>query len=69
MITGTAPEADTTDDYRVTWTRSDQDWPSWRDEDRNAYPATTTFTINGLDEGVEYKVWVRARMDQNTSSP
>ena len=49
--------------------RRDQNWPSWRDEDRNAYPTTTTLTINGLDEGVEYKVRVRARMDQNTASP
>ena len=69
MITWTAPEADTADDYHVTWTRSDQNWPSWRDEDRNAYPIATTLTINGLDEGVEYMARVRARMDQNTSSP
>ena len=64
VITCTAPEADTADDYRATWTRRDQNWPSWRDEDRNAYPTTTTLTINGLDEGVAYKVRVCARMDQ-----
>ena len=69
VITWTAPEADTADDYRVTWTRRDQNWPSWRDENRNAYPIATTLTINGLDEGVEYMVRVRARMDQNTASP
>ena len=69
VITWTAPEADRADDYRVSWARSDQDWPAWSDPDGNAYPTTTTVTINGLDEGVEYKVRVRARIDQNTASP
>ena len=65
----TAPQADHADDYRVSWAKQDQDWPSWRDEDRNAHPTTTTHTINGLDHGTDYKVRVRARLEQNTSSP
>ena len=65
----TAPQADRADDYRVSWAKQDQDWPSWRDEDRNAHPTTTTHTINGLDHGADYKVRVRARLEQNTSSP
>ena len=48
-------------DYRVNWAKSTGDFPSWKDDHGNAYPATNKETIPGLEQGVEYKVRVRAR--------
>ena len=36
-------------DYRVNWARSDDDYPSYTDEDGNAHPTGATHTIEGLD--------------------
>ena len=48
-------------DYRVNWGKSAEDFPSYAENDGNAYPTTNSHTVTGLDEGVEYKVRVRAR--------
>ena len=48
-------------DYRVNWAKSAEDFPSYTESDGNAYPTTNSHTVTGLDEGVEYKVRVRAR--------
>ena len=48
-------------DYRVNWARSDEDFPSWNETEGNSYPTTNSLTLTGLDQGVEYKVQVRAR--------
>ena len=61
--------ADSADDYRVVWSKVGESWPSWRDDDGNDYPTTTSLTITGLDPGAEYRLRVRARFGQNTSSP
>ena len=54
--TGAAPT-----DYRVNWARSGEDYPSWTDDTANHHPTTTSQQLTDLDEGVEYKVRVRAR--------
>ena len=54
--TGAAPT-----DYRVNWARSDEDYPPWTDNAANLHPTTTSQQLTDLDEGVEYKVRVRAR--------
>lgn len=55
-----APDQTPTD-YRLNWAKSDQDFPSWRDDHGNLYPIENSDTVPELDEGVEYKVRVRAR--------
>ena len=54
--TGAAPT-----DYRVNWARSGEDYPPWTDNTANHHPTTTSQQLTDLDEGVEYKVRVRAR--------
>ena len=54
--TGAAPT-----DYRVNWARSGEDYPPWTDDTANLHPTTTSQQLTDLDEGVEYKVRVRAR--------
>ena len=54
--TGAAPT-----DYRVNWARSGEGYPSWTDDTANLHPTTTSQQLTDLDEGVEYKVRVRAR--------
>ena len=54
--TGAAPT-----DYRVNWARSGEGYPSWTDDTANHQPTTTSQQLTDLDEGVEYKVRVRAR--------
>ena len=49
------------DDYRVNWAKADEDFPSWRDDGGNVYPTTNSQRLEGLEEGVEYKVRVRGR--------
>ena len=48
-------------DYRVSWARSDDSWKTWTNEDWNAFPTTNSYSVEGLDGGVEYKARVRAR--------
>ena len=46
-------------DYRVNWTRSDEDYPAHTEEHGNVYPATPTHTLEGLDHDTEYKIRIR----------
>ena len=48
-------------DYRLNWAKSAEGFPSYAENDGNAYPTTNSHTVTGLDEGIEYKVRVRAR--------
>ena len=48
-------------DYRVNWAKSSENFPSYTENYGNAYPTTNSHTVPSLDEGVEYKVRVRAR--------
>ena len=48
-------------DYRVSWTKSDEAFPSWRNSAGNAYPTDNYHIISGLDDGGAYKVRVRSR--------
>ena len=50
-------------DYRVMWARVGENFRSYRDNEGNAYPTSPSYTITGLDQGVRYKVKVRARYD------
>ena len=54
VITWDAPSRAPTD-YRVTWKKSDAKWRSYKDENTveggNAYPAGTSHTVTGLEEG------------------
>ena len=62
VVTWDVPEQTPTD-YRVNWAKSSEDFPSYTAGvgNGNEYPATNEETIEDLDEGVEYKVRVRAR--------
>ena len=55
-----APSA-TPSDYRISWARADEDFLIWTDTSGNAFPTQTSYTITGLDEGVLYKIKLRAR--------
>ena len=55
--------AETPNDYRIAWARVDDEFPTWRNPDINAYPTSPAYTIIGLDEGVGYNLWLRARYD------
>ncbi len=48
-------------DYRVTWVRDGERLKTWTDISGNAFPTTISYSVSGLDEGVRYKVKVRAR--------
>ena len=48
-------------DYRVNWSKTGEDFPSYREDDGNAYPTTNSQPVSGLEPGVEYQVRVRAR--------
>ena len=56
----TAPGSEP-NDYRVNYARADEDYPSYTLSYGNAYPTGLFLALSGLDEGVEYKVHVRAR--------
>ena len=56
-----APAGAAPTDYRVNWARSGEDYPPWTDNTANHHPTTTSQQLTDLDEGVEYKVRVRAR--------
>ena len=54
---------DTPRDYRINWARVGENFPTWTDSSGNAFPTSPSYTITGLDQGVRYKVRVRARSD------
>ena len=56
-------------DYRVSWARSEDEYLTWTDDRGNAFPTANTLTVTDLDEGVEYKVRVRARYGGDGSGP
>ena len=43
------------------YARIDEDYKTWTDLSGNAFPTSTSITLTGLDQGVRYKVKVRAR--------
>ena len=50
-------------EYRVTWAKSGEEFPDWRDPVGNAFPTSPGHTVTNLEEGEEYQVKVRARYD------
>lgn len=56
--------AQTTRDNRVSWARAGEGFKPWTDLTGNAFPTGSSYTITGLDQGVCYKVKVRARYDE-----
>ena len=57
--------ARTPTDYRVNWAKSTANFPSYRLNYGNAYPTDNSHKVTGLEEGVDYKVRVRARYRGN----
>ena len=53
--------AETPRDYRISWARVGESFLTWTDLSGNAFPTSASYTITGLEEGVRYKVKVRAR--------
>ena len=51
-------------DYRVNWAKSADEYPSYTQEDANAYPTNSTHTLEGLEYDTEYKIQIRARYYQ-----
>ena len=52
-------------EYRITWAKSGENFPDWRDPVGNAFPTGSSHTITDLDEGEEYQIKVRARYDSS----
>lgn len=61
-VTWDAP-ADPPLEYRLTWARVGESFPAQSDGPGNAYPAIPFQQITGLEQGVRYKVRVRARYE------
>ena len=68
--------SDQPDDYRISWAPADEDYLSYSEENTsrrgNSYPdgSTTSLTLTGLPGGVNYKIIMRARyQDENHSGP
>ena len=51
----------TPEDHRVIWAKSGEKFKKWNDFRGNAFPTGTSHTVEGLEEGTEYKVKVRTR--------
>ena len=63
-ISWNAPE-ETPLDYRVSWARVGESFPSRPDDPGNAYPTSPSYMSMGLDQGVRYQVQVRARYEDS----
>ena len=63
-ISWNAPE-ETPLDYRVSWARVGESFPSRPDDPGNAYPTSPSHMSMGLDQGVRYQVQVRARYEDS----
>ena len=48
-------------DYRMAWAKVGEPYLTWTDLSGNAFPASPSQTVTGLEEGEQYKVKVRAR--------
>ena len=59
----------TPEDHRVIWAKSDEKFKKWNDFSGNAFPTGTSHTVEGLEEGTEYKVKVRARYEGEEAGP
>ena len=57
--------AETPLDYRVSWARVGESFPSRPDDPGNAYPTRPSHMSMGLDQGVRYQVQVRARYEDS----
>ena len=55
--------AETPLDYRVSWARVGESFPSRPDDPGNAYPKSPSYMSMGLDQGVRYQVQARARYE------
>ena len=53
--------AEAPQDYRVMYAPIDESYKTWSDPSGNAFPTGASITLTGLDQGVSYKVRVRAR--------
>ena len=62
------PPTDSPHDYRISWARVGEEFLTWTDIRGNAFPTSPSYTITDLDEGVRYKVILRARYG-GTSGP
>ena len=60
--------AETPRDYRISWARVGESFLTWTDLSGNAFPTSSSYTITGLEEGVRYKVKVRARYNGSSGS-
>ena len=60
--------ADAPLDYRLTWARAGESFPTQNDEPGNAYPTSPSHVITGLDHGERYRVRVRARYENSESA-
>ena len=56
-------------DYRLVWAKVGEGFSSWKSSVGNAFPTTESWTLSGLEGGVEYKVRVRARYDRTALRP
>ena len=73
-VTWTAPTRPTGEnwtDFRINWAKAADSYPSFSSADGNAHPAASarSHTLTGLDDGVEYKVRMRARYGTGWSGP
>ena len=55
-------------DYRVSYAPIDENFKTWTDLSGNAFPTSASITLTGLDQGVSYKVMIRARY-QGSAGP
>ena len=61
LIVSWEPPAETPHDYRISWAKVGEEFLTWTDSRGNAFPTSPPYTITDLDEGVSYKVILRAR--------
>ena len=58
--------AESPQEYRVVWALASESFPNRDVANSNAFPTGTSYTISGLDPGIEYQVKVRARYNDGT---
>lgn len=50
-------------DYRFSWAKAGEPFLTWTDSSGNAFPASPSHTLTGLEGGARYKVRARPRYD------